>query len=370
MAEQHAEESLHGAGQALHDTAAHAESAMGDAADGVHDAATDAHAGAVDAAHDVAHDAGAHAAPHYPRHTAHPPELPHFVQIWWLSDKEELEAEGKDPYGEPGGPYTLAQTLHVGRRETPAPFVAYAPWENNLFAAIAAIGLLGLFWLGTRSFRRNREDVMRRPTRGQAFMEMLVDGIDNFCKGILGEANGRRYLPYVAGMFFFVLALNFMGMIPLMKAPSSSILITGSLALCTFCYYMYTAVTRMGPLMFIFHLMGEPRSIPQWILAPLIFAIELISWLIAKPLSLALRLFGNILGKDILFGVMLMLGLMMTSGLSGPLNKIGVPLTYPFYFLGILLSAVQALIFALLSAIYILLVLPHDDHDHAEEHAH
>lgn len=336
------------------------------------DMATQAHDlvhAATEHAQDAAH---AHADAHHqwPRYVSHPPELPHFIQLWWHSEYKQLKSEGRDPYGEPGGPYTLAQTLHVGRRETKAPFVAYAPWENNVFAAIAAVGLLAIFWLLTRPLRRSREDVLRRPTRAQVAIEALVEGVDNFCKGILGETNGRTYLPFVAGLFFFVLALNFMGMIPLMKAPSSSILITGSLAFCTFCYYMFAALTRTGPRKFFFHLLGEPRSFPQWLLAPLILFMELISWLIAKPLSLALRLFGNILGKDILFGVMLILGVMLTSGLPSPLSKMGFPLTYPFYFLGILLSAVQALIFALLSAIYILLVLPHDDHEHEAEHAH
>lgn len=346
----------------------HAESAH-QVMDGAHQHAADVHTTVGEmTGHDAAHGADhGHSTYHYPRHIEHPPELPHFIQIWWTLEAEHKKEVGEDPYGKPGGPYTVAQVLHVGRRETKAPFVDYAPWENNVFALIAAFLLLGIFWLGTKPFRRSREDAMRKPTRVQAAMEMLVSGIDSFCKSILGEKNGPAYMPFVAGLFFFILIMNFMGMIPLMKAPTSSILITGSLAFTTFLYYMYVASFKMGLHNFLFHMAGEPRSVPQWILAPLIFLIEAIGWFVAKPLSLALRLFGNILGKDILFGVMLGLGIMISAGVSTSMAQwIGFPLTYPFYFLGLLLSAVQAVIFALLSAIYILLVLPHDDH--GEEH--
>lgn len=317
-----------------------------------------------------------HAEPHYPRHVSHPPELPHFVQLWWEGEYQQKVAAGEDPYGTPeqaaSGQLTIAQTLHIGRLEKPAPFVDYAPWENNLFAAIAALALMAIFWLGTRGFRRDRREAIRRPTRGQVLMELIGDGMDNFCKGILGPVNGRLFLPFVAALFFFVLAMNLMGMVPLMKAPTASLLITGSLALVTFFVYLYVAVTKLGLLNFIHHLMGSPpfpvlRNWIPWALGPLIALIELVSWFFAKPVSLALRLFGNILGKDILFGVMLGLGLLLTSGMGTFGQYIGFPLTFPFYFLGLLLSAIQALIFALLSAIYILLVLPHDhEHDHEE----
>ncbi|MBI5154121.1 F0F1 ATP synthase subunit A [Candidatus Poribacteria bacterium] len=308
-------------------------------------------------AHEVVAEHGGHHAEPSGRSVTHPPELPHFVQIWW--EHEDLGT------GKPGD-LTTAQTLHVGRLDKPFPFLDYAPWENNVYAAIAALIVIAFAWSMTRSFRANRAGAMRRPTRGQCLAEAIAGATDNFCQGVLGPENGRRYMPYVAGLFFFILTMNLMGMVPLMKAPTSSLLITGSLSLCTFIYYVFTGVTRLGPVAMLKHLCGSPESLIQWFFAPLIFIIELISFFFSKPVSLALRLFGNILGKDILFGVALGLGMMLTSGIPVLGHWIGFPLTYPFYFLGLLLSAIQALVFALLSAIYILLVLPHD-HDHAHE---
>ncbi len=370
-----AHEALDHAAQAVDAHVEHAESALAEHEGDVHNLAADVEHGAHDAAHAV-HDHG--------RHVSHPPEFPNFVQIWFASYKEDVLAEGgseADVYGRPKDGLNLVQTLHVGRLEKPAPFVDYMPWENNLFAAIAMLAVVVITWLVTRPFRRSKEEAIRNPTRCQVAVEMLVDGVDNFCKGILGEENGRRYMPYVTGLFFFILAMNLMGIVPLMKAPTASLLITGSLALCTFLYYQYVAWTRLGPVHYIKHLCGNPQSAVQWCLAPLMFIIECVSDFGAKPLSLALRLFGNILGKDILLGVMLLLGLMASKAIFGGLADywgiFGSVLTFPFYFLALLLSTIQALVFALLSAIYILMVLPHDhdhgehdEHHHAEAHAH
>lgn len=328
----------------------------------------DAHAAgehAQDAAHGAEH--------HHGRHVTHPPELPHAIQLWFQSDYKELKAAGKNPYGDVDqeGGLTLKQILHVGPLEKPVPFLGYAPWENNVFALIGALFLCGITVVATRPFRsRTKHDQLRNPTRLQVFMENLVAATLGFCQGILGEQNGRRYMPFIASLFFFILVMNLMGIVPLMKAPTASLLITGSLAICTFVYYAFVGLTKLGPWELFKHLCGSPTSTIQWFLAPLMLIIECISFFIAKPLSLALRLFGNIVGKDILLGVMMLLGLLISSaafkGLGG---YVGVPLTFPFYFLALLLSAIQALVFSMLSAIYILMCLPHD-HDHGHDHGH
>jgi len=80
---------------------------------------------------------------------------------------------------------------------------------------------------------------------------------------------------------------------------------------------------------------------------------------LAKPFSLALRLFGNITGEDILVAAFVGLGLMALSFVHSP---IGLPFNVPFILLGILLSTIQALVFTLLSSVYILMMLPHPEH--------
>jgi F-type H+-transporting ATPase subunit a len=95
-------------------------------------------------------------------------------------------------------------------------------------------------------------------------------------------------------------------------------------------------------------------------MVPLMFPLHIIGEL-AKPMSLSLRLFGNITGEDTLIAVFVGMGIAITPFIS---DFVGIPLQTPFYFLGILLSAVQALVFTLLSTIYILLMLPHEEHEH------
>jgi F-type H+-transporting ATPase subunit a len=212
---------------------------------------------------------------------------------------------------------------------------------------------------------------MRRPTRWQMLIEMVVGGFEGFCRGVLGDKHGRTYMPFIGTLFCLILISNLLGLIPLMRAPTASIVITFSLALCTFIVVQSTAWLKLGPLTYIHHLMGSPRDFLGWALSPLFLVLEVISDFVAKPMSLALRLFGNIFGKDILLGAFMVMGIQLVGVMAGPLGDyIGVPLTVPFYFLGLLLSAIQALVFALLSMIYIMLVLPHDhDHDHEHDHA-
>ena len=96
-----------------------------------------------------------------------------------------------------------------------------------------------------------------------------------------------------------------------------------------------------------------------WILVPLMFPLHVIGEL-AKPLSLSLRLFGNIFGEDSLIAVFATLGVLAISFLHIP---IGVPFQVPFVFLALLTGTIQALVFTLLSTIYFALVLPHEFHE-------
>lgn len=310
------------------------------------------------------------------RSVTHPPEPPHFIEMWFYSQYDAIKAEGLNPYGEvdAAAPWlstqglTIPQVLHVGRLEEPLPMVEYAPWENHVFFFIGCVALILFTWFATRGFRRPKEEALRHPTRMQSAVEAIVTTADGFCRGVLGEENGRRFLPFLGTMFFVILTLNIMGMIPFMRAPTASIVVTGSLALTTFLVYMFTGITKLGPAVFMHHMLGSPQSAIQWVLSPLFLILELISYFFAKPASLALRLFGNILGKDILMGSFMVMGIMLLSVFSSrAADFVGIPLTLPFYFLGLLLAAVQALVFSLLSMIYILLLLPHD-HEHEEHH--
>ena len=192
----------------------------------------------------------------------------------------------------------------------------------------------------------------------QNFIEMLVEGMYNFLYSVLGK-NARKYTPFLGTLFFYILAMNFMGIIPLGMAPSTNINITASLAIMVFLYAQYTGVRRLGIVGYVDHLAGQPRNAIGWCLVPLMLPMHIIGEL-AKPFSLALRLFGNITGEDILVAAFVGLGL---AALSFTKSWVGLPLNVPFILLGILLSTIQALVFTLLSTVYILMMLPHEEHE-------
>jgi F-type H+-transporting ATPase subunit a len=195
------------------------------------------------------------------------------------------------------------------------------------------------------------------PGKLQNAVEMMVEGMYNFIESILGR-DAKRYVPYLGSLFFYILLMNWIGMIPLGHSPSTSLNITASLAILTFLYAQYTGISRLGFLGYLHHMAGSPADVIGWCMVPLLFPLHIIGEL-AKPFSLALRLFGNITGEDTLVAVFVGLGIAILA-----FSPVGVPLQIPFYFLGLLLSTIQALVFTLLSTIYILLMLPHEEHAH------
>ncbi len=198
------------------------------------------------------------------------------------------------------------------------------------------------------------------PGRLQNFLEILVEGMYDFLYTILGK-DTKRYLPYLGTLFFYILAMNLMGLIPLGHSPSTSINVTASMAIITFLYAQYTGLSRLGFVGYVDHLAGQPRTAMSWALVPLMLPMHIIGEL-AKPFSLAVRLFGNITGEDVLVAAFVALGVSAMAIFGLPHSPVGLPLQIPFYFLGILLSTIQALVFTLLSTIYILMMLPHEEH--------
>jgi len=157
--------------------------------------------------------------------------------------------------------------------------------------------------------------------------------------------------------------MNLFGLIPFMDSPTSSLNITVALGLTVFVYAQWVGIRSLGPVGYVDHLMGSPRNLTGWILVPIMLPIHVLGEL-AKPISLSCRLFGNIFGEDMLMVAFATLGVTMLSFTHLP---IGLPMHAIFYPLALLTSALQALVFTVLSTIYILLMLPHDDHDHHDE---
>lgn len=225
-------------------------------------------------------------------------------------------------------------------------------WENVIFSLLVA----GFIILVVRLASRNPQLI---PGKLQNFVELVVEELEKFIIGILGP-RGRRFVPFLGTLFLYILCMNYFGLIPLMKSPTANINQTLALALCVFFYVQYTAIRENGVRGYMDHLMGEPRTPIQWGLVWLMVPIHVIGEL-SKPVSLSLRLFGNITGEDILIFIFVGLGLAITSFTHVP---VGIPIQIPFYGLALLLGFIQALVFMTLATIYFAMALSHEDEEH------
>ncbi len=194
--------------------------------------------------------------------------------------------------------------------------------------AMAILVVLGL------AVRRNLTLV---PGRLQNVMEVLIGGLEDYCVDNAGEKI-RSVFSYLGVLFIFILTQNLLGLIPACDAPTANLNTTAAMAIITFLFYNFIGVKTHGP-KYIKHFMG-----PSPFLAPLMIIIELVSHL-ARPLSLTLRLFGNIRGEELAIVIFF---------LMAPI--IG---TLPIYFLFLLAKCMQAFIFFMLSMIYLKDALSH-----------
>jgi F0F1-type ATP synthase, subunit a len=165
----------------------------------------------------------------------------------------------------------------------------------------------------------------------QNVMEVVIGGLENFTVGVCGE-KGRKVFPLLCAIFLFILAQNILGLMPGCDAPTANLNTNAAMAVFVFLYYNYVGLRTWGP-KYIKHFMG-----PMLPLAPLMLPIELVSH-VARPVSLTLRLFGNIWGEEIV----LLLFFMMAP----------IVATLPVYFLFSLAKALQAFIFFMLTMIYL-----------------
>ena len=225
-------------------------------------------------------------------------------------------------------------------------------WEAIFFSLLIGLFLIVMVKLASR----NQQMI---PGPMQNFFEMIVEGLESFIVGIIGP-QGRKFVPFLGTLFLYIYLMNVAGLIPLLKSPTASVNQTIALALCVFVYVQYTGFKELGIVKYLDHMAGEPRTPIQWAFVPLMLPIHFIGE-IAKPMSLALRLFGNVTGEDILIFIFVGLGAMVLSWQPVP---IGIPLQIPFMFLALLTSFIQALVFMLLSTIYFSMMLPHDEEHH------
>jgi F-type H+-transporting ATPase subunit a len=263
----------------------------------------------------------------------------------------------------------------MGAIEHPPIFTVPGVPDHVLYTWIAMAILIGVSFAATRK-------LSLVPRGAQNVMEMVLEQFQALLDDVIGH-DGRRYLPLIATLGLFILVSNLLGLFPGLVAPTGNLNTTAACALIVFIAYHVIGARKVGVGRYLKHFAGPllgaelfPNRVVdvafKMILVPLFFVIEIFSHL-ARPLSLALRLFGNMAGGHILLAVMFLLTLGMAGWVgSGSLGAVvlGVPgslllvaFTSWFLFpLKLLVAFLQAFIFCLLSMVYIAFAVAEAEH--------
>jgi F-type H+-transporting ATPase subunit a len=211
------------------------------------------------------------------------------------------------------------------------------------------------------------------PRGVQNFLEVVLERFLGLIDDVMGH-EGRNYLPLIATMGLFILVGNLLGIVPGLAGPTANLNTTGACALVVFIAYHAIGIRRQGLVNYLRHFAGP---VP-W-LAPLMVPIEMISHL-ARPLSLTLRLFGNMFGGHILLAIIFslmgldgLIGWALSGSATGAVvgglgGLVMIAFTVGFlYPLKLLVAFLQAFIFIMLTMLYISGAIEEAGH-HAEHH--
>lgn len=189
------------------------------------------------------------------------------------------------------------------------------------------------------------------PDRGistRNMVEALGQAMYGTAKTVMGEESAKKYYSYVIFVFFFILINNLIGILPGSMSANQNLNTTLALGFFTFIYFNFQGIRAVGFVNYMKHFAG-----PMPALALLVFPIEIIS-VSVRPLSLALRLRGNMDGDHLILGIF------------SELVPYLVPI--PFYAMGIFVGFLQAFVFTLLTMIYIGMATAHHDHGEHDHH--
>ncbi|HSR51155.1 MAG TPA: F0F1 ATP synthase subunit A [Acidobacteriota bacterium] len=198
---------------------------------------------------------------------------------------------------------------------------------GHLVMIIIAFLFLTVFSLWLR--RRLSVD---SPGGVQQAIELTIQGLRGLAHDVIGAQN-RRYFPLLGGLFFYILACNWMGQIPGFAPPTANFNIPVSMAICSFLYYNFHGVRVHGPVKYLIHFAG-----PVLALSFIVFPIEIVSHA-ARVASLSIRLFGNLFAEE------------LVTGSLASIFPFIVPL--PTVLLGLFAGLIQAFVFVLLTMVYI-----------------
>ena len=242
--------------------------------------------------------------------------------------------------------------------------------------------------------------------RSSQVVEVLVEGLySQMLEPVMGARLARAWLPFLLSLFFFVLVLNLMGLVPLMDlqeivhglsghgteeekaaakgamlwiggTATASLSVNMALALWAFLAIQWQSVRELGVKGTLEHLCGGHELVANkglWFVVPIIFVVEVLGMVI-KPAALAILLFANMVGGHTLMATLMMFGAMAgTAGLAmwsvGGISLLAGGFAVVITFLELFVAFLQAFVFMFLTAVFISQMAHHDEH-HDEEHGH
>lgn len=219
-----------------------------------------------------------------------------------------------------------------------------ASQQKFAMALIIGGGLVCLGWRLSQNLKSEADIenaiVPREKITLKGFVDFAIEAFAKYQDSILGKEN-RRFLPFTASLFFFILLSNLLGLIPGLPASTTTVWVTVGLALTTFMFFNLQGVRANGLIGYLKHFCG-----PVVLLAPIIFPLEIISTTI-RILTLNLRLYWNLSADHMVLGLFI------------DLAGIGIPVI--FYLLGTFVCFMQAFVFTTLTMVYILLATHHEE---------
>jgi F-type H+-transporting ATPase subunit a len=227
--------------------------------------------------------------------------------------------------------------LHGELSPTPQAIVSWVP-VNTVGSWVMILALLLIVTLGTRRMQAV-------PGRLQSIWEWTYQTLNGFTINMIGQKHGATFTPLIGTFFLYILFLNLGGIVPGFISPTAGLNTTVALALCCFIAVQYFGFKHQG-LGYLKHFVGEP-----WWMFPINIPIHVLGEF-ARPLSLSIRLFGNIFGEDTVIAALISMGAIGLA-IGGHLIPIPVPVQFPMLLFGLFGSFVQALVFTMLAASYI-----------------
>jgi F-type H+-transporting ATPase subunit a len=198
---------------------------------------------------------------------------------------------------------------------------------DHVIMALLVVVVVAVLLLSAR-----RRYSLRHPSTMQQVLELLLSGLRNLTEEVVGHGRGKDFVPFIAALTFFIFLSNSFGLIFFLQPPTANTSTTFALSLTAFLFYNIVGIRRKGPIGYAKDFAG-----PVWWLFPLMVPIEIISHL-ARVLSLALRLFGNIFGEHTATGMFLGILPFFVPAMMG---------------LGLLGAVIQTFIFIMLTAVYV-----------------